>query len=155
MPPNKSKCSSQFTYQKTCFSLLHNMPPNRKDSTDSLKQKSLTSFFGKGPAAATKPPAAFKTPAPKAKLTGEEKSQSASSSLQKNASKVQYASSPNEPKTPDSRYLDTRALNSSAAASSVASSHRASSPPTSDPIDVDMEASDEERAQPSSVKAVC
>jgi len=150
VPPNKPKCVSQFTYQKTCFSPLHNMPPNRKDSTDSLKQKSLTSFFGKGPAVSTKPPAAFKTPAPKAKLTGEEKSQSASSSLQKNASKVQYSSSPNEPKTPDSRYLDTRALNSS-----VASSHRASSPPTSDPIDVDMGASDEERAHSSSVKAVC
>jgi len=127
------------------------MAPKHKDSTDSLKQKSLTSFFGKGPAVSTKPPAAFKTPASKAKLAVEEKSQSASSSLQKNVSKVQYSSSPNEPKTPDTRYFDTHALNSSA----VASSQRASSPPTSDPIDVDMGAFDEERAQPSSVKAVC
>ena len=126
------------------------MPPKHKDSTDSLKQKSLTSFFGKGPAVSTKPPPAFKTPAPNSKLIAEEKkAQSASSSLQKNASKVQCS---NEPKTPDSRYLDTHTLNSSAAASSVASSHRASSPPTSDPIDVDM---DEERVQLSSVKSVC
>jgi len=132
------------------------MPPKHKASSDSLNQKSLTSFFGKGPVVSTKSSPAFQTPASKAKTIVEGKTPSASSSsLQKNVSEVQHSSSPNEPKTPDSRYLDAHAVNSSAAASSVASLRRATSPPTSDPIDVDMAASDAERAQPSSVKPVC
>jgi DNA mismatch repair protein MSH6 len=131
------------------------MPPKHKASSDSLNQKSLTSFFGKGPAVSTKPPPTFKTPASKAKTVVEGKTPSASSgSLQKNASELHHSSSPNEPKTPDLRFPDAHALNSSAAPSSVVSFRHMSSPPTSDPIDVDMVSSDAEHVQASSVKSV-
>ncbi|KDR79956.1 hypothetical protein GALMADRAFT_242120 [Galerina marginata CBS 339.88] len=134
------------------------MAPNPKPSTENMKQKSLTSFFTKGPipapgtltSSAAKSTPVLKTPAVKAKsLTTTAKTPS-SGSLSKDASEFDSSSSPREPKTPDSRFLETRAVNSS-----VASSRIASSPPSSDPIDVDMLHSDEEesRSQPSSAKS--
>ncbi|KAF9485007.1 DNA mismatch repair protein Msh6 [Pholiota conissans] len=130
------------------------MAPKNKPSTDSLKQKSLASFFSKpGTASAATPAskatASFKTPAAKAKphaATAE--NAKASGFASKSVSNSQSSSSPHEPKTPDTRFVDTRALNSS-----VASSRVASTPPTSDPIDVDMVPSDEEMSVAASVKS--
>ncbi|KAJ3497847.1 hypothetical protein NLJ89_g10297 [Agrocybe chaxingu] len=134
------------------------MAPKQKPSTDSLKQKSLTSFFSK-PSATTvtatpaSKPAPFKTPAPKTKPlpVSKEKDEPGSSN---DASKTSGSSSPHDPKTPHSRLLNAHALTLSAAPSSVASSRIASTPPTSDPIDVDMLASDDEEAQAPSAKSV-
>ncbi|KAF8815726.1 DNA mismatch repair protein Msh6 [Phlegmacium glaucopus] len=113
-------------------------------ATDSLKQKSLTSFFSKGPAVASTSSSASKgmpkTPAGKAL----QKSVASISSTfnAKYKSNLPLSSPGIDPKTPESRSNDLRALNSSAAAStrSVASSHRTgSTPPTSDPIPIDVD----------------
>ncbi|KAF8960367.1 hypothetical protein BDZ97DRAFT_1922267 [Flammula alnicola] len=138
------------------------MPPKPKPSTDSLKQKSLTSFFGKpsttsASSSSAPKPAVPKTPAVKAKsqVAGEtaKPEGSTSSSIPKDASDSQTSSSPRYPKTPDSWHPNARTLASSAVASSAASSRVASTPPTSDPIDVDMVPSDEEMDEPASVKS--
>ncbi|KAF5310782.1 hypothetical protein D9619_007990 [Psilocybe cf. subviscida] len=114
------------------------MPPKNKPSTDSLKQKSLASFFAKpAPSAPKTQNAAPKTPAVKAKPQPTASSSSAAST-----------SSPAlDPKTPDLRLQEARMVQSSVARS-IASSGVASTPPTSDPIDVDMLGSDEEREAP-------
>lgn len=112
------------------------MPPKPKESTESLKQKTLTTFFTKAPGVSqnTTP---FKTPAAKSAAAIVDKENAASRA--KYASQMSSSSSPFQPKTPDSRPLDGATLNSSAhPPSSVVSSRLASSPPTSDPIDVDM-----------------
>ncbi|KJA23091.1 hypothetical protein HYPSUDRAFT_40213 [Hypholoma sublateritium FD-334 SS-4] len=135
------------------------MPPKNKPSTESLKQKSLTSFFsrpgatGAASTPASKPAAVFKTPAPKARTHADanEKSKASEAAVTpstKNASKPGTSSSPHDPKTPDAHFSDVRALNSS-----VASSRVASTPPTSDPIDVDMMPSDAETDGMASVKS--
>lgn len=103
-------------------------------STDSLKQRSLTSFFSKGPAVGSGSKATPKTPAKTIQKSATDASNT------KHNSNLPRSPPEIDPKTPESRLADLRALNSSAAAStrSVASSHRTgSTPPTSDPIDVD------------------
>ena len=112
-------------------------------STDSLKQKSLTSFFSKGPAVGhvSKTP---KTPAPKPLRKSVTSVSSASNAKYK--SNIPRSSSEIDPKTPESRLADLRALNSSAAGStrSVAWSHKTgSTPPTSDPIPTEQDEDDD------------
>ena len=107
-------------------------------STDSLKQKSLKSFFSKAPAVGSKTP---KTPAPKPLQKSVTSVSSASNAKYK--SNIPHSSSEiDPPKTPESSLTDLRALNSSAAGStrSVAWSNRAgSTPPTSDPIPIEQD----------------
>ncbi|KAF4618937.1 hypothetical protein D9613_010131 [Agrocybe pediades] len=134
-----------------------NMAPKPKPSTESLKQKSLTSFFTKGAptASASKSTTVASTSRPNGKdkpsTTNEQKDKTKISQAQQ-ASTIQSenesASSPREPKTPDVRHAN----HSFAGASSAASSRVASSPPTSEAIDVDMIPSDEDidKSQPSS-----
>ena len=112
-------------------------------STDSLKQKSLTSFFSKGPAVGcgSKVP---KTPASKPLQKSVTSVSSASNAKYK--SNVPRSSSEIDPKTPESRLTDLGALNSSAAGStrSVAWSQKAgSTPPTSDPIPIEQSEDDD------------
>lgn len=102
------------------------MAPTQKSNAEP-KQKSLMTWFGKGPAAT-----------PNSKTTKPSVKGSAKSS----ASQSQPSSS-QEPRTPESKSLDFNALNSSVMASSASSIGR-STPPTSDPIDVDMMSSDED-----------
>ena len=132
--------------------LSDNMSAKDTTSTDSLKQKSLTSFFSKGPAVGSTP----KTPAVKT-------FNPSSASNAKYKSNLPSSSPERNPKTPESRSTDLRALNSSAAASarSATWSHgTGSTPPTSDPIPIDVDEggdvvmlSDEER-QVTSIKSV-
>ena len=109
-------------------------------SKDSLKQKSLKSFFSKAPAVGcgTKDP---KTPAPKP-LQKSVTSVSSASNAKYKSNIPRSSSEIDPPKTPESRLTDLRALNSSAAGStrSVAWSHKAAStPPTSDPIPIELD----------------
>ncbi|EAU89431.2 DNA mismatch repair protein msh6 [Coprinopsis cinerea okayama7 len=116
------------------------MPPKPKASTESLKQKSLMSFFAKAPAGGSS--SSSKTePKPKAKPTATPVSNGKSDAMKPR--ETMPPSSPLAPKTPESKGMDTRMLNSSAAASST-SSRIMSTPPTSDPIDIDMLSSDGE-----------
>lgn len=109
------------------------MAPKAKLAADTMKQKSLTSWFAQGPTTKDTPKAAPKP-------TGISTGVAASTSQESRAV---------EPKTPESKPISRRALNSSAAVSSR-SSHGGSqssikdTPPTSDVIDVDMVSSDEE-----------
>uniref|UniRef100_A0A8H7XWG4 DNA mismatch repair protein n=1 Tax=Psilocybe cubensis TaxID=181762 RepID=A0A8H7XWG4_PSICU len=129
-----------------------------KPSTEQLKQKSLTSFFAKGPAASTtpagstsksssKPVAKPKTEAVKAKEPVQERKSSSSN----NALKSLPPSSPHEPKTPETRHTGF----STSGRSSVPSTRNGTSPPpSSDPIDVDMlDNTDDAKSMPSSTKS--
>ena len=136
----KQTRTNAFPLLPSC--LLHSgralkMPPKPKESTESLKQKTLiTTFFTKAPGVSQNI-TPFKTPTAKSAATVIEKDNSAFRA--KYASQMSSSSSPFQPKTPDSRPLDGATLNSSALPpSSIVSSRLASSPPTSDPIDVDM-----------------
>ncbi|TEB23394.1 DNA mismatch repair protein msh6 [Coprinellus micaceus] len=114
------------------------MPPKNQASTETLKQKSLMSFFSKTPAGAPKATPKLKTPVAKA---------DASSLSSKSTSKPRMSaalSSPLQPKTPDSKVLDARALTSSVGPSSPTSSRGVSTPPTSD---VDMLASSDRETE--------
>ncbi|TFK22134.1 DNA mismatch repair protein msh6 [Coprinopsis marcescibilis] len=108
------------------------MAPKPKASAESLKQKSLMSFFGKST------PGALNTePKPqKASISGAGSKSSTSDAFQRKERPVE-PSSPVVPKTPESKGVDTRGLTSSVARSTT-SSRCMSTPPTSDPIDVDM-----------------
>lgn len=106
-------------------------------SANSLKQKSLKSFFSKAPAGSNAP----KTPASKP-LQKPVTSVSNASNATYKSNIPRSVSVVDSPKTPESRLTDLQALNSSAAGStrSVASSHKAgSTPPTSDPIPIEQD----------------
>ncbi|KAF6764079.1 DNA mismatch repair protein msh6 [Ephemerocybe angulata] len=116
------------------------MPPKPKASAESLKQKSLMSFFSKGPATTSKATPKLKTPATKNSSTA--KDTGSTSNTKQDASKPRKTapeSSPLQPKTPNIKSLSTKALTSSVGPSSPTSSRGVSTPPTSDPIDVDMD----------------
>ena len=106
------------------------MAPSSKPHTEPMKQKSLMSWFGKGPSAT-----------PNAKTT-KSSAKLAPTSSKRDASSSQLSSS-QEPCTPESKSMNFLALNSSAMGGSASSRGR-STPPTSDPIDVDMVSSDED-----------
>ena len=106
-------------------------------SANSLKQKSLKSFFSKAPAGSKTP----KSPTSKP-LQKSASSVSSASDATYNPSIPRSSSEIEPPKTPESRLTDLRALNSSAAGSarSVAWSQKAgSTPPTSDPIPIEQD----------------
>jgi DNA mismatch repair protein MSH6 len=108
------------------------MAPSSKPHAEPLKQKSLMSFFSKGPNTTpnAKVQKSFAKPAPKASKPDASSSQQSSQ----------------DPCTPESKSMDLLALNSSAMGSSNSWRGR-STPPTSDPIDVDMVSSDEDEKQ--------
>ncbi|SRR6266511_1601068 len=130
------------------------MPPKPKESTESMKQKTLTTFFTKAPGVSQLPNTTpFKTPAAKSAVTAIERENATFKA--KYASQMSSSSPLIQPKTPESRSLDEAILTSSAhPPSSVVSSRLASSPPTSDPIDVDMLDSAEKKTQTASNKSV-
>src|ERR1700728_4493320 len=113
-------------------------PAKAKTNDSSMKQKSLTSFFGKPSAA-------------KAGSSQKPAAQSSGKPSSLNASKSQ------NPRTPESKGLHTLAPNSSAGASSKSSGGGSSvkqTPPTSDPIDVDMLSAEEEENERVQAKGV-
>ncbi|KAL0959723.1 hypothetical protein HGRIS_011415 [Hohenbuehelia grisea] len=114
------------------------MPPKAKASTDSLKQKSLMSFFGAkdtAPKEVKKPIKQGEKPKPKATSTS-------------------------TPSIPVSRESSSRTLETAMSSSPPSSTHGGSmrdSPPTSDPVDVvdvDMISDDENEAQPTKARTV-
>jgi DNA mismatch repair protein MSH6 len=107
-------------------------------STDSLKQKSLTSFFSKAPAVGC----GSKAPKTPGSIQKSATSASSASNAKYKSNIPRSLSEIDPPKTPESRLTDLRALNSSAADStrSVTWSHKAgSTPPTSDPIPIEQD----------------
>ena len=121
------------------------MAPQPKASSESLKQKSLKSFFSKGPAKE-----AAKSTHNSTKTNAIEKA-APSNSVPTASKRKNIPSSSPEPKTPDSKYPNARYLSSPPAAS-PASSLGMTTPPTSDVIDVDMYSQEEE--EPRSIKPV-
>ena len=122
------------------------MSTKPRPSTENLKQKSLTSFFSKPSASASGSKIPKKAPVPQTPIakaqpevkTKERDQASEAGFSPQDISNTNASSSSQEPKTPDSRFLETHAPNS------VASSRFATSPPTSDAIDVDMASSFDE-----------
>lgn len=111
------------------------MAPNSKPQAETMKQKSLMSWFAKE---------SNSTPNAKPTKLGSS-AKSAPTASKRDASSSQFSSS-QEPRTPESKSMDFMALNSSAMVSSN-SLRGGSTPPTSDPIDVDMVSSDEDEKQ--------
>lgn len=131
--PNKDQRVS-LTSKPDCCAIILIMAPKPKASTESLKQKSLTSFFGKGSGVTPSKPIARVTPRAALKPSDASEVQSSPSKSHK------------EPQTPASKVPNSRTL-SSAVSNSPISSNGGSFPPTSDPADVDM-LSDQEDEEP-------
>ncbi|KAH6917837.1 DNA mismatch repair protein msh6 [Coprinopsis sp. MPI-PUGE-AT-0042] len=112
------------------------MAPKPKASAESLKQKSLMSFFAKAPAGSSQKA----EPKPKAPATSSSKGTQDASKRKTGA----RSSSFSEPKTPEGKSAGSR-MPPSSQAESAGSSPGRSTPPTSDPVDVDMISSGDEQ----------